>query len=312
MKLQTALIFALALAAGAQPRPWPAAADTNGNLPIQKIGPNDLIGVTVYDAPELTRTVRVTPDGFIRLPMLKQRIQANGLLPDELETAIAQSLAKEELLVQPFVTVTMVEYSSRPISVVGAVNKPVTFQAASPVTLLEALARAEGLGADAGTEILVSRKDAAGQSLTRVSARNLIDRANSADNIVLSGGEEVRVPEAGKIYVVGNVKKPGAFTCRDARGPTILEALALSEGLAPYADKRAYILRRDAAQGEHEVPVELRLILQRKSPDIALQAGDVLYVPDASARRVGLAALEKLLMFGGGAATAMIYAGVRP
>ena len=63
----------------------PAPADATANLPAQKIGPRDLIVIQVYDSPELTRSVRVGADGLIRLPMLKQRIQAEGLMPAELE-----------------------------------------------------------------------------------------------------------------------------------------------------------------------------------------------------------------------------------
>src|SRR5450432_172943 len=87
------------------------------NLPAQIIGSDDMILLTVYDSPEFTRTVRVSPDGEIRLPMVKQRIKADGLLPSELEASVAKALTDEKLLVDPFVTVTIVEYHSRPISI---------------------------------------------------------------------------------------------------------------------------------------------------------------------------------------------------
>src|ERR1022692_1764087 len=113
--------------ASAQTRPTVAAPDVQGgNLPAQPIGANDLIAVSVYDAPELTRTVRVGADGFIRLPMLKQRVKAQGLLPGELESAIAKALQDEQIIVDPFVTVTVAEYNSHPISVAGAVKQPLT------------------------------------------------------------------------------------------------------------------------------------------------------------------------------------------
>src|ERR1039458_8012151 len=115
------------------------------NLPVEKIGNNDLVGITVYDAPELTRTVRVGSDGTIRLPMLRQPIPAAGLYPTELETAITAALTDGNVLVDPIVTVSVVEYRSRPISVSGAVKRPVTFQATGSVTLLDALAQADGL-----------------------------------------------------------------------------------------------------------------------------------------------------------------------
>src|ERR1044071_916419 len=104
------LIVILLSSAAAQVRPLPAAEATGTNLPIQRIGANDLVAISVYDAPELTRTVRVDADGYVRLPMLKQRLQAEGLMPAELESAIAKALQAAELIVDPFVTVTVAEY----------------------------------------------------------------------------------------------------------------------------------------------------------------------------------------------------------
>ena len=110
--------------------------ELGGNLPAQPVGPNDLIAVSVYDSPELSRTVRIGADGYFRLPMLKQRIKAQGLLPADLESAIVAALKQEQILVDPFVTVTIAEYHSRPISVAGAVKLPLVFQAEGPTTLL--------------------------------------------------------------------------------------------------------------------------------------------------------------------------------
>jgi len=120
--------------AAAQMRPVAAVETPGNNLPIQRIGANDLVAISVYDAPELTRTVRVDGEGFVRLPMLKRRLKAEGLMPSELESSIAMALQLAQLVIDPFVTVTVAEYHSRPISVMGAVRRPLTFQAAGPVT----------------------------------------------------------------------------------------------------------------------------------------------------------------------------------
>ncbi|MGH9660157.1 MAG: polysaccharide biosynthesis/export family protein, partial [Bryobacteraceae bacterium] len=291
------------------------------NLPAQKIGPNDLISVTVYDAPEFSRTLRVGADGEIRFPMLKSRVMAESKLPSELEAAIAAALKAEDLIVDPFVTVTIVEYNSRPISVAGAVRKPITFQAAGPITLLEALSRAEGLGPDAGGEILVSRpqlrrnRGAEGSAdpvphfVQRIPVKGLINAADPELNIQLTGGEEIRVPEVAKVFVVGNVRKPGAFRVDDGEETTVLKVLALSEGLLPYASKQAYIYRREGGSGsKNEIPIELRQIMDRKTQDVPLQGNDVLYVPDNTGRRAAFSALERILLFGSTAgATALVY-----
>jgi len=139
-----ALILCLAgvLSAMAQTRPSVMEEVGKANLPAQKLGIDDLVAVSVYDAPELTRTIRVEPDGTVHLPFLTKGIAAAGLLPRELEAELGEALKAGEILVNPVVKVTVVEYHSRPIAVMGAVRKPLTFQAEGSVTLLEALARA--------------------------------------------------------------------------------------------------------------------------------------------------------------------------
>ena len=308
--LSSLVLLAIVAVGSAQMRP--AGEVASANLPAQRIGANDLVAVSVYDAPELTRTVRVGADGLLRLPMLKRRIKAAGLMPGELETAIASALVTEGLIVDPFVTVTIAEYNSRPISVAGAVKQPLTFQAAGPVTLLEAITKAGGLAPEAGPEILVSRSQTgADGSVTalvqRILVKGLIDAADPTLNISLIGGEEIRVPEVGRVYVIGNVKKPGAFAVQDGMESTVLKMLALSEGLMPYAAKDAYIYRREANGSKNEIQIPLNKIMDRKAPDAPLLANDILYVPDNKGRRMTLGALERIMAFGAGAGTALIY-----
>ena len=307
--MRIALAVLLTGAVFAQSRPSGVVDSTVAgvaNLPAQKIAANDLIGISVFDAPELTRTVRVGADGAIRLPMLSSPIIAEGLLPREAEDAIARALKNEEILVSPSVTVTILEYTSRTVSVMGAVKRPATFQVVGRVTLLDALARAEGLTPEAGPEILLSRPQST--LVKRIPVKSLIDAADPALNYVLEGGEEIRVPEARKIFVVGNVKKPGSFPVRDESEITVLRILAMAEGLAPFASKVAYIYRAGAEpSSRRELPIELSRILERKAPDVRLQPDDVLYIPDNKGRRLSVATLEKIVMFGTGATTALIY-----
>jgi polysaccharide export outer membrane protein len=302
MKNSVLLILLCGLAA-AQTHPAPAPETGFANLPAYKIGADDLIAVSVYDAPEFTRTVRIGADGMLRMPMLKRHIQALGLLPADLEVVIAEGLKAEQLIVDPVVTVTVVEYHSRPISVLGAVKTPITFQAVGGVSLLDALTRAGGLGPEAGAEILVSRRqageDGAGTMLVeRIPVKGLIDAADPELNLKLAGGEEIRVPEVGRVFVVGNVKKPGSFPIQDGPETSVLKVLALAEGLEPFASKQAYIYRRDdSSSAKHEIPIPLGKIMARQSPDVPLLSNDILYVPDNTARRTGMGALDRILGF---------------
>lgn len=285
----------------------------SSNLPIEKIGNDDLIGITVYDEPELTRTVRVGSDGDIRLPMLKQHIHSAGLYPAELETAITAALVDESVLVEPIVTVSVVEYRSRPISVVGAVKTPVTFQATGTVTLLDAISRAGGLSDNAGSQILVTRQpsgtsDKSVMLTQRIPVRTLISAEDPTLNLSLEGGEEIRIPEAGRVFVVGNVKKPGAFYITDGSESSVMKALALSEGLDSFSAHKAYIYRLEGGTGgRNEIPVDLNRILGRKSPDVPLLSSDILYIPDRAGLRASMKVLATSLGVGAGLGSALIY-----
>jgi polysaccharide biosynthesis/export protein len=272
------------------------------NLPSQQLGVDDLVAVSVYDAPELTRTVRVEEDGTIHLPLLENGIKASGLFPGELESAIAAELTGEQILVNPVVKVTVAEYHSRPVSVMGAVKQPLTFQAIGVVTLLDALAKAGGLNDVAGSEILVTRDG----MVDHVPVKQLLNDADPAVNYVLHGGEQIRVPDAGKIYVFGDVKKPGAILVRDGTETSVEKVIALAEGLAPFHYKVAYIYRPEASGGRQEIPVALDKILDRKAEDVALQVNDLLYIPDAKHKRLAADVVDKLAGFGSSTASGLI------
>jgi polysaccharide export outer membrane protein len=284
--------------------------ELGANLPPRPIGAGDLLSISVYGAPELSRSARVSGEGLIRLPMLKNPIAARGATPAELEQRVSTALGDAGILVDPSVVITIAEYASQPIRVAGAVRHPLTFEATGPVTLLEALTRAEGLSAEAGAEVLVTRVDLdAGPLTRRVAVKDLIDTAAPAANLILEGGEEVRVPEAGRVFVVGSVKKPGVFPVGDRAGTSVLKALALAEGLAPFSAKQAYIYR-PADGGKQEIAVALRKIMDRQAPDVALVAGDIFYIPDNRRGRVTANVIEKAVSFAAGTASGALILGM--
>jgi polysaccharide export outer membrane protein len=295
-----------------------SSSDAGANLPPRPIGAGDLLAISVYGAPELSRTARVSQEGSIRLPMLKKPIEARGASPAELEQRVADALSQAGILLDPSVVITIAEYGTRPIRVAGAVRHPLTFDATGPVTLLEALTRAEGLSGDAGADILVTRTGpdtgpdigpTTGPLTKRIAVKDLIEQADPAANVILNGGEEVRVPEAGRVFVVGNVKKPGAFPVGDGAGISVLKALALAEGLAPFSTKLAYIYRPGEG-GKQEIEVSLRKILERKSPDVVLAAGDIFYIPDNRSGRVTANVIEKAVGFAAGTASGALILGL--
>jgi polysaccharide export outer membrane protein len=325
MSMKCLYPFVLALAAtsafalepiqqqGTAVRPEVPAPDAS-NLPVEKLGPDDLLGISVYDSPELSRTVRVDGDGNIRLPMMRQRIMAAGLFPYELEKSITSALISENILVNPVVTVSVVEYRSRPITVAGAVKSPLTFQATGNVTLLDAITRAGGVAENAGSSILVTRPAQQGSGsaapLTqRILVRSLLDGEDPSLNIRLDGGEQIRVPEAGRVFVAGNVKKPGVYPITDGPESSVLKAIALSQGLDSFSARTAYIYRSEAGMhGKNEIPIDLKGILNRRVPDPPLYADDMLYIPNSPGRRNTAKVIEISLGLGLGLASVLLLA----
>jgi polysaccharide export outer membrane protein len=125
----------------------------------------------------------------------------------------------------------------------------------------------------------------------------------------LAGGEQIRVPEAGKIFVVGNVKKPGAFSVHDALGnTTVLTAIAMSEGLDQYASKTAYIYRQEPGRTEKtEIAVALQSIMNRKGADQPLAPNDILYIPQNTGKKMTLGMIERIAGIGASSVPAVIY-----
>lgn len=124
------------------------------------IGNGDLLSITVFDVPELTRDVRVNQSGSISLPLVPVRLQVSGMTELQAEQKIAEVLGANGLVTHAEVGVVVKEHRSKPITIVGAVMHPMVYEADRPVTLLEALAEAGGVSNDAGDTVIISRTHA--------------------------------------------------------------------------------------------------------------------------------------------------------
>ena len=310
--LGTAAILLIAFVSGAAPAQEVGGTVAPTVLPAEVVGPNDLIEIMVPYCAELSRSFRVDSDGDLTLPLLKRSIKVAGLRPPQIAKEIEEALTQEKVMNDPIVTASVIEYRSRPVNVIGAVNHPLTFQATGDTTLLDAITRAGGFSPNVGTNVLVTSKNSDTQSKTRttvrvIPVRNLTASADPGYNIELRGGEEIRVPEANKIFVAGNVNRPGAYTMQGDADTTVIKALALSAGLAPYAAKDAYIYRlHPGGDGRDEIKVPLNRIMKRKSPDTALRADDILYIPDNNGKRMTSKVLNEIAGVGAAVSTGLV------
>jgi len=156
-----------------------------------RIGPEDILDVQVWKNSDLSRIVPVRPDGMISLPLVND-IQAAGLTPTDLRQQITQRLA--EFVPSPEVSVIVREVHSVKVAVLGAVRMPGLYEVKSPATVLEMLARAQGLNefADRG-RIVVLRQN--GGTTTRIPFNyRKVAEGSEQDNFSVRPGDIVVVP----------------------------------------------------------------------------------------------------------------------
>jgi polysaccharide export outer membrane protein len=288
-------------------RPFTASPSAleGSNLPFQPIGPSDLVRITVYDSPELSRSFRVDSKGYLNLPLLSQPVPAMGLMPDAIREEIAAALRTQHLFVDPIVDVSVVEYRSRAVTIAGAVKTPVTIQEFGSTRLLDALNDAGGLLPEAGPEIVIERASGGSQ---RVSVRQLFDGRHPELNLAIMGGDQIRVPEAERVFVVGDVKQPGSFPYQDMQDTTVLKALAMTGGLDSFSRGKAYIYRAEpGSDRKREIEIPLRRILERKSEDVRLAANDILYIPTNRGMKASASVLNHVTGMGSTAVSAAIW-----
>jgi len=289
-----------------------------------RIGPEDVLNINVFEAQELNREVRVSAGGEISLPLLGS-VRAAGLTPRELEFVL-QELLHRTYMKDPHVSVFVREMQSHPVSVMGAVRRPGVFQIRGSKTLLEVLSLAEGLADDAGETVIILRGAAlsaepdsptdhaaasdppspgpqspgeanaasspvndnrsASEGAVQVNLKDLLESSDSRSNPLVHPGDIVKVTRAGVVYVIGEVRKPGGFVLKSNEKISVLQALALSEGLTPTASKgAARIIRTDQQSGERkETPINLGKILAGKAPDPFLGPKDIVFVPNSAAK----------------------------
>jgi polysaccharide export outer membrane protein len=157
------------------------------------IGPSDVLNVSVWKEPEISRTVPVRLDGKITLPLAGD-IMASGLTTDQLQLAIKEKL--EPYLTEPEVTVIVQEAKSKKVNIFGRVSKPGSYELTKPTTVLDGIAMAGGLGDFAkASKIYVLRTEANGQTQRyKFNYKDVLKGKNPAQNIQLLPHDTIVVP----------------------------------------------------------------------------------------------------------------------
>jgi polysaccharide export outer membrane protein len=261
-----------------------------------KIAPKDQVVVTVYGQDDMTRTLRVSQSGTITLPLLGE-VQAAGLSPAELEQKVEGGL-RGKYLVNPRVTVSIAEFQGRQFAVMGAVNQPGSFPLkTNSTTVMLALSEAKGVkdNADRIAYILRARPRTDEPQPLSVDLEALLRQGHPAQNVAVEAGDSVYVPEANTYYVAGEVEKRGAFVLR--RDTTLSKALTEAGGATKRASSGEVKIVRTQPGGERQEigPYDIRQVMAGdKSQDVALQAHDVVVVPQSGAKTAAYGVLDFL------------------
>ena len=245
-----------------------------------KIGAKDLLEITVFNLPELSQTVRVSEDGSVTFSLLG-KVEVAGLTAQELEKKLA-SLLDKQYTKNARVTVFIREFQK--VAIIGAVARPGMYELVGPTTLLQAIAQAGGLTAQAMNEFFVYRYGKDGkQTRIVVKLEELMINGNLDLNIELQPKDVVNIPidQMQNVFVYGEVRTPGAVPYLNSKRITLLQAIAQAGGTTEWAKKSGVIIKRkDKKTGkEMKIPINLKRMINGKIADIVLEEGDVVIVP---------------------------------
>lgn len=283
------------------------------------LGPDDEVSIRALDAEEIAnQPVRIDGAGYINLPMIG-RVKASGLTVQALEAELKTRLS--QYVLRPDISLVITSYRSQPVSVLGSVNKPGSVQLEGHKTLIEVLTLAGGLSADAGNTLKITRRTEWGKlplpnatadpsgafSIAEINLRSLLEARRPEENILIMPNDVLSVPRGQMVYVIGEVKKAGGFVLADRDFTTVLQAVAMAQGLEPTAKgTKARIIRPVADAAPQEIAINISAIMAGKQKDVLLKPDDILFIPTSYAKSTWRRTLETTIQMATGVA---IYRG---
>ena len=205
------------------------AQEPAGNAPAAGasylVGPLDVLVITSYDQADLTGKFTVETDGSFTYPLIG-RVRAGGLTLRAVEKLIQQDLVAGGFFKAPQITVSIEQYRSQKIHIVGEVRAPGTYPISGDMRLVEVLALAGSTTPMASGEVVIVHES---NTSDRVDLREL-ENGDLTQNVPLMNGDTLFIQRAENVYVFGQVKAPGAYPFRQKK-TTVLQALSLAGGV---------------------------------------------------------------------------------
>lgn len=255
------------------------------------IGPRDVVGISVWGHADLSRDYLVDVEGFVLFPLIGP-VKAGGRTTRELEAVLTEKLGKD-YLVNPQIVVTVKEYVSQKVMILGDAEKPGVYRlTAVDSSLLEVMTKAGGLSRTAGKQIVLVRPrrentmagsgaGSHGYAILHIDLDKIQEAYQKGDpsgNIRLQNDDTIFIPKASSYFVLGEVRKAGTFPMTGR--VTAFDALLAAEGFKETAVQSAVKVLRRGPDGKQEaLSIDLAGGPQGKDRDFVLQSGDTLVVP---------------------------------
>lgn len=288
----------------------PAMGQANGAKPRETvaeanaiIGAGDVLDVEVFDTPELSlATAHVGNDGTVTLPVLGI-VQVGGLNVDQAARKVEAALRTRGIMLQPHVTVSIVENAAQNATLLGEVKVPGVYSTTGGRRLLDLIALAGGFSPLAGRVVTIAHRDDPHHPMIIFVVPKATD-LGSQRNPVIQPGDTIMVGKAGIIYILGDVKKPGGFLVDNGEHISLLEALSLAGGWNQEASLSKAELIRKAPQGHKEMTLDLKHVLKGEQANIQVEDGDILFIPSSLGKTIGYRGLQAIIT---AAQTAAVY-----
>ncbi len=251
------------------------------------IGPGDQLHILVFQTPDLEQHPRVTDAGDVPLIFLGN-VRVAGLTPAEAAESIQHSLIAGNFMRHPQVTVTVEQYATQSVAVLGQVKLPGSFPITAPRSIFDMIALAGGLTDVADRSITIERHSDPGKKVSFFFSNNA--KTAIDDAVLVYPGDKVIVPKAGLVYVLGDVKTPGGYVMSNNSSQlTVLQVVAAAGGTNHSAvPSQARLIRKDGTTGYSDRPLPLSAMQKGKQSDISLQPGDIVYVPFSYLRNLAV------------------------
>jgi polysaccharide biosynthesis/export protein len=293
-------IFPQSSEPGAAPTPrslryaTPTGPSSGAGLGYGPIHPGDIVEVQVFDAPEYSIRMPVSPAGEIAIPYAGL-FHIEGMTSIDAAHAIARLFIQQQILRDPRVIVTTEQFGYN-VTVMGEVKSPGIYPLAGKKRLIDMLTEAGGVSDRAGHVIEIFPPGSMKSPHTVLWDPTL--RENDNAELEIKTGETILVSRCGVVYVGGNVSRPGAFPLCESNHTTLSEVIALAQGTKASSWSQRTLLLRTSENGTRVVQkVKLEDVLRGRAVDITMQPDDILFIPPSVLKAASKTALTAAVGF---------------